>query len=259
MVRRRDEEVVYVVALFELHPGHTYAAPALLAEGVDGDALQVAAVGDGDDHLLLGDKVLYLEVHTLLGRDGGAALVGVGRPHLGELLLDDAVDLALVGEHALEVVDLLPEVLVLLLDLLPLERGQPLQPEVQDRLRLTLGELEGLHKVVARRLHRTALADRRNDLVEVRERDQQPFEDVRPRLCPLQLVARPAGDHVELVGDVVLEDLPVRERLRDAVHEGHQVHAEALLHLGVLVQVVQDDLRHRLALELDDDAHPVPV
>ena len=36
VVRRRDEEVVDVVALFELHPGDAHPAAALLAERVDG-------------------------------------------------------------------------------------------------------------------------------------------------------------------------------------------------------------------------------
>src|SRR5919112_383913 len=181
VVRRRDKEVVDVIALFELHPGDADPTAALLAEGVDGDALQVAAVGDGDHHLLLGYEVLYLEVDALLGRDRRAALVGVGRPDLAELFFDDPVDLGLVGQDTLEVLDLLLEVPVLLLDLLALHRGEPLQPEVEDRLRLALGEPEPLHQILARRLHAARAPDGRHDLVEVPERDEQAFEDVRPR------------------------------------------------------------------------------
>src|SRR5918997_3208795 len=103
VVGGRDKEVVDVVALFQLHPGDAHPAAALLAERVDGDALQVAAVGDGDDHLLLGDEVLYLEVGALVHRDLGPPLVGVGCPDLEELLFDDLVDLGLVGQDALEV------------------------------------------------------------------------------------------------------------------------------------------------------------
>ena len=259
MVRRRDEEVVDVVALFEFHPGDADPAAALLAERVDGDALQVTAVGDGDHHLLLGYEVLYLEVDALLGRDRRPAIVRVGRPDLAELLLDDPVDLGLVGQDAFEVLDLLAQVPVLLLDLLALHRGEPLQPEVEDGLRLALGEPEPLHQVLARRLHAARAADGRHDLVEVPERDQQAFEDVRPRLRPPELVARPARHHLELVGDVVPQGLPVGERPRHAVDERNQVHPEALLHLGVLVEVVEDDLGHGLALQLDHYAHAVAV
>src|SRR5215212_5827494 len=82
VVRRRDKEVVDVIALFELHPGDADPTAALLAERVDGDALEVATVGDRDHHLLLGYEVLYLEVDALLGGDHRPALVGVGRPDL---------------------------------------------------------------------------------------------------------------------------------------------------------------------------------
>src|SRR5918994_1449806 len=259
VVRRCDKEVVDVVALFELHPGDADPAAALLAERVDGDALQVTPVRDGDHHLLLGYEVLDLEVDALLGRDRRPALVRVGRPDLAELLLDDPVDLGLVGQDAFEILDLLAQVPVLLLNLLALHRSEPLQPEIEDRLRLALGEPEALPQVLARRLHAARAADGRHDLVEIPERDEQSFEDVRPRPGPPELVARPARYHVELVGDVVLEDLLVRERPRHAVDERNQVHPEALLHLGVLVEVVEDDLGNGLALQLDHYAHPVPV
>src|SRR5215217_5738693 len=235
VVGRRDEEVIDVIALFQLHPGDAHPAATLLAERVDGDALEVAAVGDGDNHLLLGDEVLDLEVHALLGRDRRPALVGVGRPDLAQLLLHYAVNLRLVGQHAFEVLDLLLQVLVLALHLLALHRGETLQPEVEDGLGLTLGELEVLHEVVARRLHATRTPDGRDDLVEVRERDKEAFEYMGARLRPLQLVARPARHHVELVGDVVLEHLLVGERPRNTVYQRDQVHPEALLHLGMLV------------------------
>jgi hypothetical protein len=64
---------------------------------------------------------------------------------------------------------------VLLLDLLTLHRGKSLQPEVEDGLRLTLGEPEPLHQVLARRLHAARAADGRNDLVEIPQRDEQSF------------------------------------------------------------------------------------
>ena len=40
---------------------------------------------------------------------------------------------------------------------------------------------------------------------------------------------------------------------------GEEDHGEALLHLGVLVELVEDDLRFGAALEADDDAHAVAV
>ena len=61
-------------------PDHALAAPALPAEGVDRLALHVAGAGDRDDHVLLGDEVLDVDL----------ALVGLElRPaRVRELLAD---------------------------------------------------------------------------------------------------------------------------------------------------------------------------
>ena len=50
-------------------------------------------------------------------------------------------------------------------------------------------------------------------------------------------------------------ELEQRERLRHVVDEGDGVVAERRLQAGVLVELVQHDLRNRVALELDLDAH----
>src|SRR6185437_6577074 len=50
-----------------------------------------------------------------------------------------------------------------------------------------------------------------------------------------------------------------RENLRLAVVDGEEDHGEALLHLGVLVELVEDDLRLGPTLEADVDAHAVAV
>ena len=59
--------------------------------------------------------------------------------------------------------------------------------------------------------------------------------------------------------DVVADDLAQRERAGHVVDEGDHVHPERGLHRGVLVQLVEDDLRDRVALELDHEAHATPV
>ena len=70
---------------------------------------------------------------------------------------------------------------------------------------------------------------------------------------------RAAYDHHVTVFDEVLEHLPERKNARYAVDEGQQNRAEGRLHLRMLVQPVQDDLRNGVPLELDYDAEPVPV
>jgi len=63
-----------------------------------------------------------------------------------QLLDDDFEDHRLGGEHGLEMGDPLQDLAVLVDDLAALEPGQTLQPHLQDRLRLQLGERELAHQ-----------------------------------------------------------------------------------------------------------------
>ncbi len=215
-------------------------------------------MGDRDDHLLVGDQVL--DVDLALGvRDLGAPLVAVGLDDLGELVLDDAVDLLLVAEDLAELLDPLDEVGMLLLDLVRLERRQSAQGQLEDGLRLDQCQLEPLDEPVAGRLRVPRAADHRDHLVEVGERDEQTLQHVRALLGPAQLVLRAADDDVALVIDVVADHLTQGQRPRDVVDERDHVDAERRLHRRVLVKLVEHDLGDRVALELDHDPHAVAV
>ncbi len=187
----------------------------LLAIRRDRETLHVARARDRDDHVLLGDQILELEL-LLGGDDLGAALVAlaVDRLDLEQLLADQAVDARLVGEDGAELRDPLLEVGELVLDPLPLEAGQPLEPEVEDRLRLDLGELERLDQAGARLVRIGRCADERDHRVEVVERDEVALEDVGALLGLAELVLRAARDDLALVVEVVTDELEERERPR---------------------------------------------
>ena len=251
-MRRAHEEVLDVVLVLHVHPGDADAAALLLAVGGQRKRLDVARVRDRDDHLLVGDQVL--DVDLVLGvRDLGPAVVAVGVLDLEQLLADQAHHLGLVAEDVAQVLDALDDLVVLGLDLVGLQGGQALETEVEDRLRLEARQLEALDQPVARRVRVARAADQLDHLVDVRDRDQQALEDVEPRLALAELVLRAAHDHVALVVDVVADDRQQAERARHAVDQGDHVHAEGRLQLSVLVELVEDDLRVLVALELDHE------
>ena len=70
-----------------------------------------------------------------------------------------------------------------------------------------------------------------------------------------QFEARPAHDDLAPVLEEILEELLEVEQARLAVDQRDHVHAEAVLQLRQLEQVVEDDLGDLAALELDDHAH----
>ncbi len=70
-----------------------------------------------------------------------------------------------------------------------------------------------------------------------------------------QFETRPAHDDLAPVLQEVLEELLEVEQARLAVDQRDHVHAEAVLQLRQLEEVVLDDLGDLAALQLDDDAH----
>ena len=178
---------------------------------------------------------------------------------LAELLLDQAQDALLVAEDGAQLLDALDDVRVLAADLVGLERRELRQAQVEDRRRLQLRELEARHQLGPGALAIARGADELDHRVEVVDRDEQALEDVRAALLLGQLVLRAPDDDLALVRDVGRDDLLERQRARDAVDQRDHVHAEGRLHGRVLVELVEDDLRQRSALELDDQPHTVAV
>ena len=159
----------------------------------------------------------------------------------------------------LQLLDRGAHLLQLGLQLLDLEAGELGEPHVEDRLGLPLGQPEplpqpgvGLGRVVR-------AADDLDHLVDVVDGDLEAFEDVLALLRRVEVELRPPDDDLVAVLDVVLEQLLQVHDLRRALVERQHDHAEGGLHRGVLVELVQHHARDRVALELDDDPHAVPV
>ncbi len=98
---------------------------------------------------------------------------------LEQLLANGRIDERRISEQGAELRDALLQIGVLVLDALALETREGAQTEVEDRLRLDLGELEALHQRRTRGIRVIRGPDERDDLVEVVERDEVALEHVR--------------------------------------------------------------------------------
>ncbi len=103
------------------------------------------------------------------------------------------------------------------------------------------------------------LADDLDDAVEVVERDLEAEEDVFAVASLFEEEGGAAADDVLAVIEEGADGAVERELLGLAVMDGQEDHGEGLLHLGVLVELVEDDLGLRAAFERDEDAHAVAV
>ena len=91
------------------------------------------------------------------------------------------------------------------------------------------------------------------------ERDLEAFEDVGPGLGLAQLELGSPPDDFAAELDELLDDLEEVEHLRPAAGDRQHDDAERGLQRRVLVEIVQDDIGHLAALQLDHDAHAVAV
>ena len=106
---------------------------------------------------------------------------------------------------------------------------------------------------------RGGLADDLDDAVEVVEGDLVAEQDVLAVAGLGEEEGGAAADDLRAVVEEGADGGVERELLGLAVVDGQEDHAEGLLHLGVLVELVEDDLVLGAALEADDDAHAVAV
>src|SRR5688500_16661634 len=153
------------------------STPPLLLVARDRRPLDVPRVGDGHDHVLLGDQVLDREL-ALVARDLRAPLVAELLRYILQLFLHQGDTLRTRLEQLAKSLDQRADLLQLLLQLFDLEPGQLCEAHVEDRLSLPLRELEPLLQLSACRWRVGRLANDLDHLVDVVDGDLEPLEDV---------------------------------------------------------------------------------
>ena len=169
------------------------------------------------------------------------------------------LSLFLAAQNFLQLGDARLDLLQLFRDLFALHLRQAVQLQVQDGLRLAIGELPALHEAFLGLLGRLAAADELDDFVQMIERLLVTEQDVLALFGFAQVKARaPQHDFAAMLQEQP-QELHQPHLARLASGDGQQDHAERFLHLRVLVEVVQDQLRLFAALDLDHHAHAVAV
>src|SRR5579872_5271051 len=131
--------------------------------------------------------------------------------------------------------------------------------QVEDGLRLAVGKFPALDHPLFGFLGRLAAANELDQFVQNVEGLLEAEQDVLALLGLAQLVARAAEHDVAAMLEEEAQELDETHLARLTAGDGQQDHAEGLLHLRKLEEVVQDDLGLFAAFNLDDDAHAVAV
>ena len=213
-VRAGDQQLVDKI-LF-LHARGDLAAAATALGAVIGQRLRldVTGVGQRDHHVLIDDQVLHLERDAL--RDNlAAALIAILLADGGQFFADHAHQPPRVGEDVEQIDDGLEDVAVLFAQLFLFQAGQAMQLEIEDRLRLNLGQPVAL----------------RGQPIG----DGEPFGAGQLRIALGQQLrhdlGRPVARHHLLAGLFrILGGLDERDHLVDAF----QRHRQAFQHMGAV-------------------------
>ena len=112
-------------------------------------ALDVATASHGHHHLLFGDEVLDAHVSVESKHDLGAAVIPVLGDQFGEFLADDVALALRARDDGHEFHDLQLDGIVLVDDLLALQRGEAAKLHLENRARLDLVDVEQIDQTVA--------------------------------------------------------------------------------------------------------------
>ena len=194
-----------------------------------------------------------------------------------QLFLDDGENALLFRQNVAQIFDRLDQLLVFLVDLFALESGQLIQAKIEDLVGLVFaegvaairqarldcesecrsarpvfGEFEG-EQFHSRFVAIGRSANDADEFIEIRQRDEITFERFGALLRFAQFEARPAQNDFAAMLDVSGVRLLERKQFRPAVIDREHDDRERAFHRGVLVEIVDDDLRIRVALQLDND------
>ena len=248
------DEVLFTGA----HPDATLPTPPLIAVGGDRRALDVSGVADRDRHVLVGDQIFDAQLARLVD-DLRAPIVAVLLADLLQLVDDHLHQQAIAVEDGAQAFDGFQQLGELVEDFLALQAGEPLQLHVEDGLRLHQREAEVRGQAVARLGDGLRPANQLDHLVEVIERDLQSFEEVVAGFRLSQLEVGAAADDFAPEADEGLDELEQVQHLRPAADNREHDDAEIRLQLRVFVEIVEDDLGHLAAFQLDDNPHPLAI
>src|SRR6266511_3668466 len=264
--------------------GAALAAAPLRAIGRERHALDVAKVRNRDHHVLAVDEIFFLHLAFLV-EDDGPSRCGKLLAHGSKLVLHDALNARARAQDVEIVGDLLGELVELGLDLVAAKRGQALQAQVEDRFGLLGRELVSagrrylVPRIVDQRDHRLDLtrrpvtrhqrfachvgvggsANELDHLVDIADGNGEPDQHMGAIARLAEQILGAPRNYLLAEGDEGGEQVLEIHHQRATALEGDDIGAEGRLQRRVAVELVEHDVRHSLALELDDDAIAVAV
>ncbi len=215
-------------------------------------------MGNGDHHRFIRDHIH--DADLAIGKsDLCSPRVTIFFFDLRQLQLDDLFPSFFPGENIFQVFNGLQQSFVLLFYFKSLQSDEALQAHFQDGLGLQIAQAETAHQAGVRLFDRLRIADQLDDFIEVIQRDQQSFEDVRPFFRFFQFILRAAHDDIQPKMDKLVDQLAKAEGPGTAIDQGDVVDAKGGLQRGKLIQLAQHNVGNGIPFQFDDDTDALPA
>jgi len=253
------DEILHAVVIGRMHAGNALASPPLLLVGGKGGALDIAPAGQGNDHVFVRDQIFDVNACQFVAQDFRAPLAGVGRADGLDFFAHDAAQDGRVFQDCGQALNLGQEFALFFFQLAALKPGQALQAHVENGLGLDFGQEEAFREPVLGLGRRVRSPDEGHDLVNMIERLEQTFHDMRPGPGFRQLKAGAADDHLAPVIQKIRQGAFQIEQHRPVVGDSQHVDAETCFQGRELVQGVDDDIGNHPALEFAHDPDALAI
>ena len=262
-----------------LHAGAALATTTLRPVDRQRHPLDVAAVADRNDHILLLDQVFVVLIDQMIG-NFGTAVIRQPLTRRSQLLENDIVYTRCRPKNVQIIGNLVGKLTRFIGEFLALHAGQPLQPQIENGPRLCFGQpvmaiqnlMPGIvdqpderldlggwpclfAKLVAGSLGIGRALDQLDDLVNRCQRHHQASQHMSAIARLAKEMDRPPCHHfpaeVAECGDHILQPHLFRTA---TIHRQH-IHREAGLQPCMAIELVQHDIANRVTPDLDNDPH----
>src|SRR5207253_3570493 len=127
--------------------------------------------------------------------------------HLDQLILDDRANQCVAAQDRLETLDLLQDLCIFLDEFVALQLREPLEPHLQNCIRLDFAQCKFPHQADAGYIGRLRPSDQGNHCIQVIERDLEALENMGPLFRLAQFEGGPTDDDLAPVLDEMMQNL----------------------------------------------------
>ena len=202
----RVEQMLDKVLLFGLHAHDAHAAAVLSAVSVGRHPLDVTGIGNRYHAGMSGDQVGNIQI-AVVESDFGTARIGMFISDFDQFSFNHFQTHFTAGQQGFQIGDKFGQFFIFRLDVFNRQSGQLVQAHFQDGADLLFGELEAGDQALGGGFAVSGIADDFHHFINIRQRQQQTFQDMRPGFSFLEFKYRPADDHFHAVVNICLQHL----------------------------------------------------